>query len=39
MGYQVSGTIRKGVFDISFYDGKEKLLIIGYLSALIGKLK
>lgn len=36
MGYQVSSTVRKGVIDINFYDGREKLLIIGYLSALIG---
>lgn len=36
MGYQVSSTVRKGVMDINFYEGKEKLLILGYLSALIG---
>lgn len=36
MGYQVSGTVRKGVIEVGFYDGREKLLIIGYLAALIG---
>ena len=36
MGYQVSGTVRKGVIDVNYYDGREKLLMIGYLSALIG---
>ena len=36
MGYQVSGTVRKGVIEIDYYDGREKLLMIGYLSALVG---
>lgn len=36
MGYQVSGTVRKGVIDVGYYEGREKLLMIGYLSALVG---
>lgn len=36
IGYQVSDTVRKGVFDINDYHGQERLLMYGYLAALIG---
>jgi sodium-dependent phosphate transporter len=36
IGYQVSDTVRKGVFDVADYYGEERLLMYGYLSALIG---
>lgn len=35
-GYNVSETIRKGIFEIGCYDQEEAQLALGYLSALIG---
>ncbi|RWS16471.1 Phosphate transporter domain containing protein-like protein [Dinothrombium tinctorium] len=35
LGYNVSDTIRKGVFDLREYDGESRLLMFGYLAALI----
>ena len=37
-GYNVSETIRKGIFDVSCYDREEAQLSLGYFSALIGKM-
>lgn len=36
IGYQVSDTVRKGVFDVNDYRGRERMLMLGYLAALIG---
>ncbi|XP_071942345.1 sodium-dependent phosphate transporter 2-like [Antedon mediterranea] len=36
LGSKVSDTIRKGIFDVSLYEGQEDLLAIGQLSALSG---
>ncbi|XP_035218405.1 sodium-dependent phosphate transporter 1-B-like isoform X2 [Stegodyphus dumicola] len=36
MGYKVSDTVRKGIFDVEMYSGFEKELLLGYLAALIG---
>ena len=36
MGYKVSDTVRKGIFDVSMYSEFEKELMLGYLAALIG---
>lgn len=36
-GYKVASTLRLGVFDINIYANYEKLLMLGYLSALFGK--
>lgn len=36
LGYKVSDTIRKGIFDIDLYKGSEKELMLGMLSALAG---
>ena len=36
IGYQVSDTVRKGVFDINDYQGRERMLMYGYLASLIG---
>lgn len=35
-GYKVSSTIRTGMINTTIYEGEEKLLMIGYLSSLIG---
>lgn len=35
IGYKVSDTIRKGILDISMYEGSEKELMLGMLAALI----
>lgn len=37
LGYKVSNTVRKGIFDVEMYSEHEKILMFGYLSALIGK--
>ncbi|XP_072038156.1 sodium-dependent phosphate transporter 1-B-like [Amphiura filiformis] len=34
VGSKVSDTIRKGIFDVDMYDGNEKLLMVGQISAL-----
>ncbi|XP_054724732.1 sodium-dependent phosphate transporter 1-B-like [Uloborus diversus] len=36
MGYKVSDTVRKGIFEVETYSEFEKQLMMGYLSALIG---
>lgn len=36
LGYKVSDTIRKGVIDVTLYEGTENVLVIGMLAALIG---
>lgn len=36
IGYNVSDTVRKGVFEVSDYEGKEKLLMLGYMASLFG---
>lgn len=36
IGYKVSDTIRKGILDVSVFDGDERTLMLGMLSALIG---
>jgi sodium-dependent phosphate transporter len=36
LGYKVADTMRKGILDVSIYDGKENVLLFGMLSALIG---
>ncbi|KAL7035538.1 hypothetical protein ACKWTF_008431 [Chironomus riparius] len=36
LGYKVSDTVRRGILDITAYDGHEKELMLGMLSALIG---
>ncbi|XP_074593540.1 na[+]-dependent inorganic phosphate cotransporter type III [Brevipalpus obovatus] len=36
LGYKVASTVRLGVFDINMYANQEKLLMLGYLSSLIG---
>lgn len=36
IGYKVSDTVRKGIFDVSIYDNDEKTLMLGCLSALLG---
>lgn len=34
IGYKVSDTMRKGILDVNEYDGHEKELMMGCLSAL-----
>ncbi|KAJ6637082.1 Sodium-dependent phosphate transporter 2 [Pseudolycoriella hygida] len=36
LGYKVSDTIRKGIIDVKDYEGSERELALGMLSALIG---
>lgn len=36
LGYKVADTMRKGILDVSIYQGSEKLLSFGMLAALIG---
>lgn len=36
MGFKVSDTVRKNIFDLHLYDGEEKLLMMGHMSALFG---
>ncbi|XP_015930355.1 sodium-dependent phosphate transporter 1-A isoform X2 [Parasteatoda tepidariorum] len=36
MGYRVSDTVRKGIFDTEMYSEFEKELMLGFLAALIG---
>ncbi|XP_072742900.1 sodium-dependent phosphate transporter 1-A [Anoplolepis gracilipes] len=36
IGYKVSDTMRKGILDVSLYEGHEKELMIGALSSLAG---
>ncbi|OQR78569.1 sodium-dependent phosphate transporter 1-B-like [Tropilaelaps mercedesae] len=35
IGYKVSDTVRKGIFDVNIYQGEEKSLMLGCLSALL----
>lgn len=37
LGYRVSDTIRKGIFDPLLYNGRDELLLIGNLCALSGE--
>ena len=37
IGSKVSDTIRKGIFDPAMYDGKEKVLMVGQIAALMGE--
>ena len=39
VGSKVSDTIRKGIFDVEMYDGKEKLLMVGQIAALTCELQ
>ncbi|XP_028966318.1 sodium-dependent phosphate transporter 1-B-like [Galendromus occidentalis] len=36
LGYRVSDTVRKGIFDIAIYEDDEKTLMLGNLAALCG---
>lgn len=36
VGYKVTDAIRKGVVDVSLYEGAENVLVLGMLSSLIG---
>jgi solute carrier family 20 (sodium-dependent phosphate transporter) len=36
LGYKVSDTMRKGILDVTMYEGNEQQLMYGMLSALIG---
>lgn len=36
LGYKVADTMRKGILDVSIYQGEEKILIYGMLSTLVG---
>ncbi|KAL1132393.1 hypothetical protein AAG570_010348 [Ranatra chinensis] len=36
IGYKVSDTMRKGILDVSLYDGSEKELMLGCLASLVG---
>ncbi|KFM59946.1 Sodium-dependent phosphate transporter 1-B, partial [Stegodyphus mimosarum] len=36
MGFKVSDTVRKDIFDVSLYDDEEKLLMMGNMAALAG---
>ncbi|XP_076361319.1 sodium-dependent phosphate transporter 2-like isoform X2 [Tachypleus tridentatus] len=36
IGYKVSDTVRKGIFQLEMYEGAEKELLVGNLAALIG---
>src|SRR6218665_3425808 len=36
LGYNVSETIRTGMIDIKYFDGQNEILMLGFLSALIG---
>ncbi len=38
LGAKVSDTIRKGIFDVTMYEGQSELLMIGQVSALGGRL-
>ena len=37
VGSKVTDTIRKGLFDVATYEGKEELLMVGQIAALISK--
>lgn len=37
LGAKVSDTIRKGIFDVSLYEGQSELLMLGQVSALGGE--
>lgn len=36
LGYKVADTMRKGIIDVTLFEGNEKVLMMGMLSALIG---
>lgn len=36
MGFKVSDTVRKNIYDLNLYDGEEKLLMMGNMAALFG---
>jgi sodium-dependent phosphate transporter len=38
LGYKVADTMRKGIIDVMIFEGNEKVLVCGMLSALIGSM-
>ena len=39
LGFKVSDTVRKDIYDLNMYEDEQKLLMMGNLSALFGKPK